>query len=295
MPATGTRSRTDRVPVHRGNKCALRIALLLLIQERPQPRISAAADRKLLSACQHDDILIFAVRLDLRDSLQVHDVRPVNAQKTAADRARFPDWKSSVASGVSCPRCAARHNHPALPRSRAWLRESRRRESRPSRPGVPETALADARSPPTPQAAGSFPPKRSASRAATRFRSAPPRTVSEDSRPRESRRRAARIRRRPSRRRPARSVPINSSTSNPSSFGIWISRKTRSGFSSPTALTASNPLAHSATTSISGWLPRNSSSIFRASSSSSTMTALIFLPRRSCPITILLRRQTQLH
>src|SRR5213595_3565943 len=37
----------------------------------------------------------------------------------------------------------------------------------------------------------------------------------------------------------ANSVPISSSTSKPSSFGIWISRKSKSGLSSVTAFTAS--------------------------------------------------------
>src|ERR1035437_196545 len=66
---------------------------------------------------------------------------------------------------------------------------------------------------------------------------------------------------------------ISSSTSKPSSLGIWTSRKSRSGLVSAMAFTASNPLAHSATTMISGCEASNSRRYPRASSSSSTRTA----------------------
>src|SRR5215469_13481591 len=71
---------------------------------------------------------------------------------------------------------------------------------------------------------------------------------------------------------------MSSRTSNPFSFGIWTSRKSRSGFSSEMDFTASNPFAHSATISISGCAPRSSRSTRRANSSSSTITARCFFP-----------------
>src|SRR6266404_2333484 len=55
--------------------------LLLLVQKSPQPRISTAANWKLLPTAQHDDILIFTIGLNFRVPLQVHDVRPVDAKK----------------------------------------------------------------------------------------------------------------------------------------------------------------------------------------------------------------------
>src|ERR1039458_2166035 len=67
---------------------------------------------------------------------------------------------------------------------------------------------------------------------------------------------------------------ISSRTSKPSSLGIWTSRKSRSGMVSAIAFTASNPLAHSAATTISGCVANNSRRYPRASSSSSTRTAL---------------------
>src|SRR5262245_43102770 len=69
----------------------------------------------------------------------------------------------------------------------------------------------------------------------------------------------------------ATSRPTSSSTSKPSSFGICTSRKSRSGCSSDTTLTASKPFAHSATMSTSWIGVRYSRSTARASASSSTM------------------------
>ena len=62
----------------------------------------------------------------------------------------------------------------------------------------------------------------------------------------------------------ATSRPTSSRTSKPSSFGIWTSSNTRSGLCSATALTASNPLAHSATTSTPGSPARYSRTTARA-------------------------------
>src|ERR1700704_2133344 len=56
--------------------------LRFLIQEGPQSGITAAADRKLLSAAQDDDIVVLAIGLDFRDSLQVDDIGAVNAKET---------------------------------------------------------------------------------------------------------------------------------------------------------------------------------------------------------------------
>src|SRR5688572_7568820 len=68
------------------------------------------------------------------------------------------------------------------------------------------------------------------------------------------------------------SRPSSSSTSKPSSFGICTSRNSRSGESSVTAFTASNPLPHSATSSTSAYFVRYSRTTARASGSSSTTT-----------------------
>ena len=56
--------------------------------------------------------------------------------------------------------------------------------------------------------------------------------------------------------RRASRAPTSSSTSKPSSFGIWMSSSSRSGFSSVTAFTASKPLPHSADDLHVGCAPR---------------------------------------
>src|ERR1700723_264075 len=94
----------------------------------------------------------------------------------------------------------------------------------------------------------------------------------------------------------ANSVPVNSRTSKPSSFGIGTSRKRRSGLSSPTAFTASKPLAHSAAISISGCARKSSRNICRANSSSSTITARIFFCASALKLRHLsFRRKRQRH
>src|ERR1700733_374591 len=67
---------------------------------------------------------------------------------------------------------------------------------------------------------------------------------------------------------------MRSSTSNPSSFGIWMSRNNRSGFNSFAAFTASKPLVHSATTCTSECCSRYSRMSARAGASSSTITTV---------------------
>src|ERR1700674_2069673 len=67
---------------------------------------------------------------------------------------------------------------------------------------------------------------------------------------------------------------MRSNTSKPSSFGIWISKNSRSGFNSFAAFTASSPLVHSATTRTSPWCSRYSRTSARAGASSSTITTV---------------------
>src|SRR5258708_247495 len=79
---------------------------------------------------------------------------------------------------------------------------------------------------------------------------------------------------------------MRSSTSNPSSFGIWMSRNNRSGFNSFAAFTASKPLVHSATTCTSACCSRYSRMSARAGASSSTITTVRVLGSsiRVCPL-----------
>src|ERR1700722_8550042 len=67
---------------------------------------------------------------------------------------------------------------------------------------------------------------------------------------------------------------MRSNTSNPSNFGIWMSRNKRSGFNSFAAFTASRPLVHSATTCTSVCCSKYSRMSARAGASSSTITTV---------------------
>ena len=52
-----------------------------LFQSRLPPQISAAADRQLRSAAEHDDVIVVAVRLNLGDPLEVDEIGAVNADE----------------------------------------------------------------------------------------------------------------------------------------------------------------------------------------------------------------------
>src|ERR1700732_702983 len=67
---------------------------------------------------------------------------------------------------------------------------------------------------------------------------------------------------------------MKSNTSNPSSFGIWISRNSKSGFNSLAAFTVSKPLVHSATTHRSACCFKYSRISARAGASSSMIITL---------------------
>src|SRR5687768_1831384 len=68
------------------------------------------------------------------------------------------------------------------------------------------------------------------------------------------------------------SAPTVRITSNPSIFGIWMSRKTRSGSCARMAFTASSPSRASPITSTSGWSASSARMRSRARGSSSTMS-----------------------
>src|SRR5258708_16491652 len=72
-------------------------------------------------------------------------------------------------------------------------------------------------------------------------------------------------------------APTSLRTWNPSISGIWMSRKTRSGFLCRIALTVDSPSPHSPITSTPVCLPRKRRIARRASGSSSTTNARMFI------------------